>query len=264
VGLAAAGSSMGGIIYPIVFYRLIDRIGFGWSTRVIGFITLATLLVPNLVMRQRIRPPKARALIDTTAFRDRPYLLFVFGAITGFTGLYVMLFYISFYGEVHGYTDRSLSFYVIPILNAASVFGRTVPNAISDKTGPFNLIGPGALVCSILIFCMLAVKSAAGVVVVAAFFGFFSGVFIALPPVCLAALTKDKSKIGTRLGMAFGITSCSALLGGPGSGAVLGADGTDLHWTRTWVFGGVFTIFSGCLFIILRGCITGWRLMVKV
>jgi MFS family permease len=264
VGLAAAGSSMGGIIYPIVFYRLIDRIGFGWSTRVIGFITLATLLVPNLVMRQRIRPPKARALIDTTAFRDRPYLLFVFGAITGFTGLYVMLFYISFCGEVHGYTDRSLSFYVIPILNAASVFGRTVPNAISDKTGPFNLIGPGALVCSILIFCMLAVKSAAGVVVVAAFFGFFSGVFIALPPVCLAALTKDKSKIGTRLGMAFGITSCSALLGGPGSGAVLGADGTDLHWTRTWVFGGVFTIFSGCLFIILRGCITGWRLMVKV
>ncbi|GIJ91968.1 hypothetical protein Asppvi_010943 [Aspergillus pseudoviridinutans] len=264
VGLAAAGSSMGGIIYPIVFYRLINRIGFGWSTRVIGFISLATLLVPNLVMRQRIRPHKARALIDTTAFSDRPYLLFVFGAVTGFIGLYVLLFYISFYGEVNGYTNRSLSFYVIPILNAASVFGRTVPNAISDKTGPFNLIGPGALVCGILIFCMLAVKSAAGVVVVAALFGFFSGVFIALPPVCLAVLTKDKSKLGTRIGMAFGITSCSTLIGGPGAGAVLGADSTNLHWTRTWVFGGVFSIFSGCLFILLRGWTTGWKFMVKV
>lgn len=27
VGLAAAGSSMGGVIFPIVFFRLIDRVG---------------------------------------------------------------------------------------------------------------------------------------------------------------------------------------------------------------------------------------------
>ncbi|KAG9931058.1 MFS general substrate transporter, partial [Aureobasidium melanogenum] len=46
VGLAACGSSMGGIIYPIVFYRLLDQIGFGWSVRVLGFLALATLLVP--------------------------------------------------------------------------------------------------------------------------------------------------------------------------------------------------------------------------
>lgn len=53
IGLAAAGSSMGGkfkalacksnanansligIIYPIVFYRLLPQIGFGWSVRVL-------------------------------------------------------------------------------------------------------------------------------------------------------------------------------------------------------------------------------------
>lgn len=38
IGLAASGSSMGGIIYPIVFYRLIPQIGFAWSVRVLGFL----------------------------------------------------------------------------------------------------------------------------------------------------------------------------------------------------------------------------------
>ncbi|KAG9850435.1 MFS general substrate transporter, partial [Aureobasidium melanogenum] len=157
VGLAACGSSMGGIIYPIVFYRLLDQIGFGWSVRVLGFLALATLLVPIFVMKQRVKPPKARALIDTTVFKDVPFMLFTLGAMIGFIGLYTVLFYISYFGEANGYTDASMSFYIVPILNAASVFGRTIPNALSDKTGSFNIILPGAAVCSILIFCMIAV-----------------------------------------------------------------------------------------------------------
>ena len=32
VGLAASGSSLGGVIYPIVFYNLIDSIGFAWTS----------------------------------------------------------------------------------------------------------------------------------------------------------------------------------------------------------------------------------------
>ena len=44
----------------------------------------------------------------------------------------------------------------------------------------------------------MAVTQVAGMVVCALFFGFFSGVFIALPPVLVVVLTKDKSKIGTR------------------------------------------------------------------
>ena len=62
VGLAAAGSSFGGVIYPIVLYRLIDSVGFGWSVRVIGFIALGTLLIPLTIMKMRFKAPKARAL----------------------------------------------------------------------------------------------------------------------------------------------------------------------------------------------------------
>lgn len=54
---------------------------------------------------------------------------------------------------------------------------------------------------AIVLFCLIAVHNAAGMIVVALFFGFFSGIFIALPPVLFVALTKDKSKVGTRIGM---------------------------------------------------------------
>lgn len=160
-GIAAAGSSLGGIIYPIVLYRLIDEIGFPWSVRVIGFICLATLIPPVLLLRQRVKPPRVRAMFVTTAFTDGGWLLFTFGCLLGFAGLYVMLFYLSYYGLATGTTDASMAFYIVPILNAASMFGRTIPNWLSDRTGPFNVLIPSAFICGVLVLCMQAVHSPA-------------------------------------------------------------------------------------------------------
>lgn len=160
-GIAASGSSFGGVIYPIVLYQLVDKIGFPWSVRVIGFICLATLIPPVLLLRQRVKPPRVRAVFDFTAFTDGGWLLFTFGCLIGFIGLYVMLFYLSYYGVATGTADASMAFYVVPILNASSMFGRTLPNWLSDKTGPLNILIPGALICGVLLLCMQAVHSLA-------------------------------------------------------------------------------------------------------
>lgn len=263
MGVAAAGSSTGGIIYPIVFYQLINKIGFGWTVRVLGFIALATMLVPILLMRQRIKPLKARALIDWSAFTDWPFMIFVLGGTIGFVGLYTMLFYVSYYGESQGITNASLSFYLVPILNATSMFGRTVPNAFSDFTGPINIIIPGALICGILVFCMVAVGSVGAIVIVTLLFGFFSGVFISLPPVCFVMLTKDKSKIGTRIGMGFALIGFGILIGGPGGGSILGQSDTP-NWTGLFIFGGACEVVSALVFFALRFYKVGFNLKVKV
>lgn len=175
VGLAAAGSSIGGVIYPIVFYKLVDQVGFGWSTRVIGFIALVTLIIPNVVMKMRYTPPKARALIDWSAFTDVHYLTCVLASMVGFIGLYVMFFYISYYAGEARITNAAMSFYIVPIFNAASTFGRTLPNALSDVTGPINLMAPGALIVGALQLSMIGVHSEAALIIVAILFGFFSG-----------------------------------------------------------------------------------------
>ncbi|KAL1588109.1 hypothetical protein WHR41_03315 [Cladosporium halotolerans] len=264
IGLAASGSSMGGIIYPIVFYRLLPQIGFGWAVRVLGFMALATLLIPISVMKMRVQPPKARSLLDTTVFTDYTFILFVAGAMIGFIGLYVELFYISFFGEATGYTDSSMSFYLVPILNAGSVFGRTLPNMLSDKIGPINVIIPGAVICSILVFCNMAVDSLGGIVVQALLFGFFSGIFIALPPVCFFSLTADKTKLGTRLGMGFAVIALGVLAGGPGGGAILQSDPSNLDWKGTWAYSGATLIAAGAIFFIVRFLKVGAKVVTKV
>lgn len=105
--------------------------------------------------------------------------------------------------------------------------------------------------CGVILLCMLAVDSLAGIIVVTLFFGFSSGVFIATPPILFVELTKDKSKVGTRIGMAFAMTGLGVLVGGPGGGAIL--ERTQTHdWTGTWVFAGVFCLASGISFLVLR------------
>ncbi|KAI4863963.1 MFS general substrate transporter [Hypoxylon rubiginosum] len=262
VGLASAGSSVGGIIYPIVLYQLLDKIGFAWSVRVMGFIALGTLLIPITVMRMRFKAPKARSMIDWTAFRDIPYMAFTLTTFIGFMGLSILIFYVSYYPEEQGLTNEALSFYMVPIFNAASCFGRVLPNALSDKVGAFNVIAPCSLITGILMICLMAAHTQGSVIGIVALAGFFSGVFIAMPPVCFFPLTQDKSKLGTRIGMGFGMIALGLLIGGPVAGAILG-EVKPLNWSGLWGFGGGMAAASGVLYAVLRVYRSGFAINIK-
>jgi MFS family permease len=60
VGIAATGSSIGGIIYPITFYYLLPQIGYAWSVRVIGFLMMATCAIILSVLRVRMATLKGK------------------------------------------------------------------------------------------------------------------------------------------------------------------------------------------------------------
>lgn len=109
----------------------------------------------------------------------------------------------------------------------------------------------------------MAVVNAGGMIVVTLLFGFFSGVFIALPPVLFVALTKDKTKVGTRMGMGFAMIGIGVLCGGPGGGGILGTDSSNLDFNGTWIYAGVSTIGAGVVFTILRILRVGPKLNVK-
>jgi len=70
---------LGGVIYPIVFHRLQPSIGFGWATRVLGFLELAMLLIALACMRVRVLPAHTRKLIDWSAFKEPAYMFWVVG-----------------------------------------------------------------------------------------------------------------------------------------------------------------------------------------
>jgi MFS family permease len=131
IGIAASGSSFGGIIYPIVIHKLLPQIGFAWTTRVLGFIILATMVIPNVCMRVRVLPVKKRSLLDLRAFLIPAYSLQVAGFFLGFMGLYMPFFYAQVYALQSKITNESLAFYLLAIMNSTSVFGRIVPNLVS-------------------------------------------------------------------------------------------------------------------------------------
>ena len=85
-----------------------------------------------------------------------------------------------------------------------------------------------------------------------------------MPPVLFVALTKDKSKIGTRIGMGFAMIGIGVLMGGPGGGAILGSNGKNLHWDAIWIYAGVCAVTSGTALFALRFIRGGFKLMVKV
>lgn len=100
-------------------------------------------------------------------------------------------FYLQLWSTLHG-NSSTFSFYSvctpyilsdnrllmqmqIAILNAGSIAGRLIPNALADVAGRFNVICPIAFVSTILLFSMFGVKSIAAVTVFAILYGFFSG-----------------------------------------------------------------------------------------
>lgn len=87
IGIAASGSSLGGVIYPIMFYKLQPQVGFGWATRIIGFMALGMLIIPVTVMRMRVKPAAKRALFNVSAFKEMPYTVYVLGSAIGKTVL---------------------------------------------------------------------------------------------------------------------------------------------------------------------------------
>ncbi|KAH9992527.1 MFS general substrate transporter [Russula compacta] len=261
VGVSASGSSLGGVIFPIMFHSLRPRIGFGWTTRIIGLIALVTLGFANLVTRQRVLPTSRRKLFDVSALREAPFMLCTAGFFFGFLGLYIPFFYITPYALIKARTGATLAFYFVPILNAGSIVGRLIPNALADRIGALNMLIPCTLACGVLAFTWIAVHENGGLIAFAILYGFFSGAFVSLPPSTITSLSNDLSKVGTRLGMSFGICGIGVLIGSPVGGALLNLH--TGHFLHAQLFGAVVMMIScGCL-MLARVAVSGSTIMIK-
>ncbi|KAL2841045.1 MFS general substrate transporter [Aspergillus pseudoustus] len=261
-GITAAGGSIGSVIYPIVFHKLINPLGFPWTTRIIGFIALAGLLFSLLTMRLRVPPPKTtRSLLDKTAFRDPGFILISLGLFLAFIGLYFPFFYLPTYLSTALHSSSNTAFYSIAIINAASVFGRILSGLLADKLGSVNTILPMSLATAILAFAWLGIHNIAGIIVFTILYGFTSGGIVSLPTTILVSLTADMRVLGTRMGMCFSVAGLGLLIGNPIAGALL-----DLHNAEFWkgqVFAAVMVLAGAALFVALRGLLyrrgRGWK-----
>jgi MFS family permease len=198
LGLVIGGSSIGGVVWPIMLERLLNYtdIGFGWTMRVVGFTMLPLLAVacatvletPTASTSQDLAAAsdgdgseqldvsaKMAPKIDLTIAKDKVFILLSLGLAIAYFGLFIPFFYISSYSTAQG-VDPQLSFYLISMINGASLLGRIIPGHLADSYGHFNLCLAGLFASAIIAFCWTAVSTCAGLIVWSLAYGFTSGV----------------------------------------------------------------------------------------
>ncbi|OAX77251.1 hypothetical protein ACJ72_08453 [Emergomyces africanus] len=252
MGIAIAGSSIGGVIFPIALGHLLNSttVGFGWSIRIIGFLILAVLAPSCLAIRARL-PPRKGAFLLLSAFKQTQYIIIITFAFLMVLSVFTPIFFLPSYAVEHG-MSKNLSSYIIAVLNAASFFGRVIPGVLADKLGRLNMVIASGVSSAILILCWPQITTNAGILVFAGLFGFSSGAIVSGLVVCLSTCTDNPKNIGTYMGMGMGIASIAALVGPPISGALL----AQYHgYLQVSIFSGVM-VFAGSVAAVIAKSMT--------
>jgi MFS family permease len=135
LGCVAAGSSLGGVIFPIMITHLLPEVGFGWTIRICAFLILTLLIFANMTSRSRIGPTKrplsfyafVRPLKELTFSLLTASVFFYYceslpclyqQGLTSVGGLFVPFTFIVAEAISHGMSSNMAN-YLVPIVNAA-------------------------------------------------------------------------------------------------------------------------------------------------
>jgi MFS family permease len=95
MAITASGGATGGIIFPLIAQQLLPRIGFGWTVRTMAFVILFNTIVILSIARVRLPPRKTGPIVEWSAFREPPYMLFCIGMFFNLWAVYFAYFYVS-------------------------------------------------------------------------------------------------------------------------------------------------------------------------
>ena len=249
MGLAIAGSSLGGVVFPIALGKMLTEsdIGFGWSIRICGFVMIPILVFSCLTVKARL-PPRKTSFFLPSAFKNILYDTLLASIFCLLIGMFVPLIFIPTYAIQHG-VDPTLASYLVAILNGASVFGRILPGIAADRFGRLNVLAAMGAGTGVLVLVWPRVGGTAGIVVFSVFFGFTSGAIVSGATVALSMCPDSLEDMGTWMGQGMAIASLAALVGPPVTGALVERFG---GFTEVSVFGGVFTLVGAALAVVAK------------
>lgn len=222
-GICMAGSSAGGAIIPLLLRTLFREYGWTWSIRIIAFMALACYTAGILLIKGRLPAGDfSRASVDLGAFKA-PRLFFLAVAVFAFEfiifGCAALLpSYVRYAG-----LDLDVQFYSLTVLNSMSLLGRILPGFAADKIGRFNILLSLAVVTLLVmasVWIPIGSHNEATLYAVVAVFGFGSGGWISLAPVCAGQLCRTE-EYGRFYGTVYSVAAFGVLLTVPVGGELL-------------------------------------------
>jgi predicted MFS family arabinose efflux permease len=268
IGIMVAGSSVGGIVLPIMVNRLVDDIGFGWTMRAVAFLLLGVVLIGNFTVKSRLPPMKRPFLLKDfiTPYTESAFLLTTLGTWFVYIGGFLPFTFIIVQAREKGMSTE-LAGYLVSILNAASTFGRIIPAYYGDLYGVFNIMIILTSFGGILNLALWLPSTTLGyghtnalIIVFSVFYGFASGCFFSIIPAMVAQLS-DIRKLGVRTGSLYVVSSTGVLIGSPIAGVI--ASGSGNGFLGLTLFSGITLLVGTVLVVFARIKQTGFKLMAK-
>ncbi|KAI0528397.1 major facilitator superfamily domain-containing protein [Xylaria digitata] len=255
LGIMVSGSSLGGVVLPIMMDKLIPQIGFPWTVRTLGFMFLVLCGISSATIKSRL-PPRSKPLHLSdyvSPFKEIKFTIVVIASFFLFWGLFLPFNYLILQATDAG-VDPNLVPYILPILNALSIPGRILPGFVDDRLGRYNtMIFISALSAIITLALWIpGSKSTAAILVYGAIFGFSSGGIISLLPACMAQIS-DIKEIGTRNGVNLFFAAVGALTGSPIGGAI----SNGKHYLGLQIFTGITMLAGSLLYVVARAVLVG-------
>ncbi|EJD05025.1 MFS general substrate transporter [Fomitiporia mediterranea MF3/22] len=257
VGIVVAGSSLGGIIFPIMLSRLFDSIGFAWSVRAMALFMFVAQAISIPFIKERLPPSKNKKIFDFGALKEIKFLLHCLGGFFSAFAIFTPFWYIELFMLSRG-SSASLAFYSIAIMNAAGMVGRIFSGYIADRLGRFNTVVPIAGLQTLAVFAIWTTSMRIPeTIIFAILFGAASASYLSIASSCVAQITKDQSQIGTRTGMFMAAMAPGILAGPPIAGALLslrsqksphatGGGAGDFRYLWAQFFGGALLLVGAC------------------
>ncbi|KAF3766364.1 hypothetical protein M406DRAFT_38721 [Cryphonectria parasitica EP155] len=257
-GIMFTGSSIGGVIFPILVARLISEIGFPWAMRTCGFLILFLLIIANLTVRG-FYPPSPHPVSATQLakpLKEVDFLLITAGFFFFSYGFFVPIDYLPVQAIAAG-MSTDLAAYLLSILNAGSLFGRLFAGFFGDKIGRYNIY---VIVCYLSGLWILALWIPATgngpLIAFAVLFGFFSGAYVSLITPLVMAISPFP-ELGFRVGIVMLLCAVAGLTANPINGALIdGASG----WLGIKIWSGVFCVAGASFVLMVRVRRVGWKL----
>ncbi|KAI1347986.1 major facilitator superfamily domain-containing protein [Xylaria sp. FL0043] len=238
MGIMVTGSSIGGVVFPIMISRLVGSVGYPWAIRSAGFLILGLQIIPMIT-----KMPMGRL---AAPFTEIPFALLLVGIFVLTYGIFIPIVYLAVQGYQEAHTSEQLSQYLVYIFNGTSLFGRLAAGFGGDRLGIWNVF---VIACGLSGITELALwipaKTPSIAIGFAVQFGFVSGAFIGLVG-ALPILVSPPAEIGYRLGVVFLAVSIPALTVAPIGGAIVGSSVNP--WLSVKLFAGILSV-AGSLII---------------
>lgn len=119
MGIVASGSSLGGVVHPIMLNQLFhSRVGFHWGVRISAFFNLGLFILANSMMSTRL-PPQQKKLTDLMSYwgaflRDKSYVAATAGTFLLILGVFFPTLFLQLDSIKHG-INVNLAFYTVGI-----------------------------------------------------------------------------------------------------------------------------------------------------